>query len=48
MAQVAQKLSAEDVGAIASWLAAQPLPSNTHAAMALPEKRPLNCGSLVQ
>jgi cytochrome c553 len=48
MAQVAQKLLAEDVGAIASWLAAQPLPSNTHAAMALPEKRPLNCGSLVQ
>jgi cytochrome c553 len=48
MARVAHKLSAEDVGAIASWLSSQPLPANTHAAVALTGKRPLDCGSLVQ
>jgi cytochrome c553 len=48
MAQVAQKLSAEDVGAIATWLSAQPLPANAHAALASPDKRPLDCGSLMQ
>jgi len=48
MARVAQKLSAEDVGAIASWLSAQPLPANSHAALSSPDKRPLDCGSVVQ
>ena len=48
MARIANKLSAEDVGAIASWLSAQPLPTNTQAAVAITEKRPMNCGSLVQ
>ena len=48
MARVAQKLSAEDVGAIASWLSAQPLPANPHAVLSSPDKRPLDCGSVVQ
>jgi cytochrome c553 len=48
MARIANKLSAEDVGAIASWLSAQPLPTNTQAAVAITEKRPMDCGSLVQ
>ncbi len=46
MARIAHKLAAEDVGAIASWLSTQPLPINTHAVVALTEKRPLDCGSL--
>jgi cytochrome c553 len=48
MAQVAEKLSAEEVSAIASWLSAQPLPSTTHAAPATAARRPLDCGSGLQ
>jgi cytochrome c553 len=47
MAQIAQKLTAEDVGAIASWLSSQTLPANAHAALPLPDKRPMDCGSLL-
>ncbi len=36
MAQIAQRLSSPDVAAIAHWLAAQPLPANTHPATTLP------------
>ena len=34
MAQIAQRLSAEDLTAVATWLAQQPLPADTHPAVA--------------
>lgn len=46
MATVAQRLSAEDVGAVATWLAAQPLPPDPHPADALPARLPLACGGV--
>ena len=46
MAQIARQLSAEDVSALAHWLAAQPVPTGPRpAAPATP--LPLRCGSLV-
>lgn len=45
MAQVAKALSPEDVGALASWLSAQPLPANTHPAPPSEKPMPLRCGS---
>ena len=46
MAQISQRLSPADMGALASWLANQPVPAQQHAAPALPGPRPLPCGSL--
>lgn len=45
MGHVAQRLSGGDVSAVASWLASQPLPANTHPAPATAEPLPLRCGS---
>lgn len=45
MGQVAERLSLDDVAAVASWLAAQPLPASTKPATALPAATPLTCGS---
>jgi cytochrome c553 len=45
MAQVAQRLSPEELTAVAAWLAAQPLPADPHPAPALPREMPLACGS---
>jgi cytochrome c553 len=45
MAQVAQRLAAPDIAAVASWLAAQPLPADTHPAPATAQALPLRCGS---
>lgn len=48
MAEIAKKLSPEDIAAVSQWLAAQPLPADTHPAAAgsLPQPLPLACGSL--
>lgn len=46
MAQVVQRLSAEDIGAVASWLAAQPVPADATAAAPGTAKLPLACGSI--
>ncbi len=46
MAQIAQRLSPADVGAVAAWLAAQPVPARQHAAAAAPGPAPLPCGSV--
>ncbi|WP_309678626.1 c-type cytochrome [Polaromonas sp.] len=43
MSEVVGRLSLDDINAVASWLAAQPLPVNTHPASALP---PLAAGAL--
>ncbi len=49
MAQIAKRMSAQDVTAVAAWLSAQPLPTDTHPAVALPAPQPANikmsCGS---
>jgi cytochrome c553 len=45
MAQIARRLTQEDLTAIAGWLAAQPLPANTHAIAALPQRPSISCGS---
>lgn len=44
MAQVAQRLAPNDIAAVASWLAAQPLPADTHPAAAPLQPLPLRCG----
>ena len=45
MAQITRRLGAADIAAVAAWLAARPLPADTHpvATVALP--LPLPCGS---
>ncbi len=48
MAEVAKRLSSEDVTAAAVWLSSQPVPSGPAAAGSLRAKLPLNCGSGVQ
>jgi cytochrome c553 len=45
MATIAQRLSADDIGAVASWLAAQPLPADTKAVAASTTPAPMECGS---
>lgn len=45
MGHVAQRLSGGDVSAVASWLASQPLPANTHPAPGTAQPLPLRCGS---
>jgi cytochrome c553 len=48
MGQVAKALSAEDVGALATWLSAQTLPANTRPAPPSAQPLPLRCGSAVR
>ncbi len=45
MKVVAESLSAEEVSAVAAWLAAQPLPVDPHPAAAIAQPLPLDCGS---
>jgi cytochrome c553 len=45
MAQVARRLSPEDLTAVAAWLAAQPLPADAHPAAVAASKPPMECGS---
>lgn len=49
MAQIAGRLTTQDVAAVAHWLASQPLPANTKPLAALPPAPPgsqhVNCGS---
>ena len=44
MAHVAQRLSPTDIAAVASWLAAQPLPADAHPAPPATAPLPLRCG----
>ena len=52
MNDVVARLSLEDINAVASWIAAQPLPANTHPATSLPALAPAStaipCGSAPQ
>lgn len=45
MAQIAQRLAPADIAAVASWLAAQPLPADTHPAPPSGQALPLRCGT---
>jgi cytochrome c553 len=49
MKNIVAGLSLEDINAVASWVAAQPLPANTHPASSLPALPPgsaaIDCGS---
>jgi cytochrome c553 len=44
MAQVAQRLSPEEIGAVSAWLAAQPVPAHATAPAAPPTPLPIACG----
>ncbi len=46
MAQIAQRLRPADLGAVATWLAAQPVPAQPHAAATAAGVAPLPCGSV--
>lgn len=46
MARIAERLTAQDVGALSSWLAAQPLPVDPKPASALPAPLPIACGGV--
>lgn len=46
MAQIATRLSAEDVNAAAVWLATRPVPDSMRPLPALPEPMPMECGSV--
>jgi cytochrome c553 len=45
MADITARLSIEDVNAVSSWLAAQPVPSDPRPAAAIARPLPLACGS---
>lgn len=46
MAQIVQRLTPEDSGAVAAWLAAQPVPADASAVTRISVKLPLACGSV--
>lgn len=46
MADIARKLSPDDVSALSAWLAAQPVPGSGKPADALPAALPLPCGGV--
>lgn len=45
MAQIANRLSPDDLGALATWLAAQPVPANAKPAATVDQPLPQDCGS---
>jgi cytochrome c553 len=48
MAQIAQRLSADDISAVSAWLASQPVPNDMTPAPALAAKLPMQCGGVPQ
>ena len=44
MAQIADRLDREDIGAVTAWIATRPYPENPAAAASLPGELPLDCG----
>jgi cytochrome c553 len=46
MAEVAKRLSPEDIVAVSAFLSSQPVPADAHAASALPAPLPLECGGV--
>jgi cytochrome c553 len=48
MAQIAKRLTPDEVGALATWLSAQPLPADTHAVAPSAQPLPMRCGRVVK
>jgi cytochrome c553 len=48
MAQITDRLSAEDISAASAWLASQPVPNDMRPALAVTMKLPMPCGSVSQ
>ncbi|HYD96786.1 MAG TPA: cytochrome c4 [Noviherbaspirillum sp.] len=48
MAEITRQLSLEDINAVSSWLAAQPVPPGARPAPSLPGRLPIACGSVPQ
>jgi cytochrome c553 len=48
MAQIAARLSAEDISAVSAWLATQSVPDNSAPASSTSGKLPMPCGSVPQ
>ena len=46
MAAITKRLSADDVSAVAAWLASQTMPDDSAPATSLPAKLPMQCGSV--
>jgi cytochrome c553 len=46
MAEVAKTLTEPEINAVSQWLAAQPVPADSHSAAALLAPAPVRCGSL--
>ena len=46
MGRIARLLTAQDVDALSTWLAAQPVPANSKPAVALPAPLPERCGGM--
>jgi len=47
MAQVAERLTGDDIGSISAWLAAQPVPARATASIEPDAPWPMRCGSVV-
>ncbi len=47
MADIAKRLSPEDLNAVSGWLASQPLPTDWHPVARLPQPPALACGSAI-
>jgi cytochrome c553 len=45
MAEIARRLTTDDLAAVTTWLASHALPASTHPAAALPAPPPIACGS---
>lgn len=48
MAQIAQRMSVDDISAVSAWLATQPVPAAVAPAASATRKLPLDCGSYPQ
>ena len=46
MAQVAQRLTPDEIGAVSAWLATQPVPAHATAPAAAPTALPIACGGV--
>lgn len=46
MADILARLTRSDISAVSAWLAAQPVPRNSEPVLALPDRMPVQCGSV--
>ncbi|MEN3293317.1 MAG: hypothetical protein V7642_2570 [Burkholderiales bacterium] len=48
MAEIAKRLTPEDISAVSTWLSSQPVAADAAPATSIPVKLPLRCGSFLQ